>query len=559
MILGDATPKRLLTPQLSRRASGFSTPRRTSSGLGTVTPSELLSPTEVISTSKQLSDGNPPMQIEPSTGPATSAVLAASAAGAPNVSGAAAPELADAGTEAHAAPTGAMTSSDSHQASLSKAEQAGGPIGSLVSAQQTATASDSPAASATDSHQIHQAHAAQSAAVQPQTAMISPAAEMASRAYPLPAAPLEGGGLTTQSSGKFDAHIASAPTPYPSLASELSQATNSPLSSKGSAANAAFSPADKGQPGSPATAANTDSKSRFAPADPQHPPRDQAMSQAETEDSAGAVSQAPGPSDLAQDPGAAEPGTAEQHASTSDDLNMAGLHLDTADDEQLQLALAISLGKQEASEAQGIAEDSSVSQAGEPQKAAKPVQTPQADTLGSVLQMPVAGAQQGKSEASKTAASSHNAAEALAPVEPSGSNSATASEIAGATGSPHTHQSKAQAAHKPQEPAAHEGASVTANKAVSADAQQGAHSGDDTPTSAHHGMLEEHQLNLLSPDSATQGDSAEAALDSQTTEGGLRNEQTADTSQSQQSAERTPSGAESKTAGTLELVVWHHA
>ncbi|KAL0054998.1 hypothetical protein WJX82_005576 [Trebouxia sp. C0006] len=377
MVLGDATPKRLITPQLSRRTSGFSTPRRTSSGLGTVAASELLSPTEIVPTPKPTLAGSHP--TEPSSS-AESAPSSAAAVASTLDSNEAEP---GAYSEGHVTPTGAVTSSDAHQPHVSEAAQVGGPTGSLVSAQRTATVTYSHPASVAQSSVSHQS---QNTQPQAQVAMISPAAEIASRAYPLPAPPLEGEGLTTpQNSTSYDAHITIAPTPYPSLASELSLATNSPISSKGSAMSSAFSPAGQGPFDSPTAAANN-GKSRFVPPDVQQLAESggaAATSQAQPATSSPTVpkaSDAATPVRLKAEATTAEPDvkaaqtTASRHHEgvgpsdldqSAEDLSQSDLKLDTADDEQLQLALAISLGQQQAEEAQALAQDTSISQSEE--------------------------------------------------------------------------------------------------------------------------------------------------------------------------------------------------
>ena len=400
MILGDATPKRLLTPQLSRRTSGHSTPRRTTSGLAAVGPSDLLSPTEIAPSSRQTPDTQQaaaPPSVAADTEP-NAGVQSASA------------DMPDT-----IAPPGAVTCSDVKPPTLSDAAQAGVPTGSLVSAQQPAAADDSFPNSAADSAAARQhSHGlrqdAQNASYQQlQQALLSPAAEMASQAYPLPAAPLEGGGLSTrQSSAKFDAHIATAPTPYPSLASELSQ-PGSPASSKSSVApvaaafKASLSPLGKGSAESPTATNVAEGKGRFAPSSAEQTAAFEAETSARNDvpvanaaddqaTASSAAAQAPiaaaqndktmtpeqqkdsiqdlGLSDLKLD----DSTTAKegQQAQTSPDASWTGLKLDEADSEQLQLALAISLGQQEAEQAQEVAEQEVHAQSHAPQEIAEP-------------------------------------------------------------------------------------------------------------------------------------------------------------------------------------------
>ena len=480
MILGDATPKRLLTPQLSRRHSGFSTPRRTSSGLGPVAPSELLSPTEINAVPAQAGSDASLVRV---SAPSTSTAVQAASGSAEAASSA----------DQLTAPTGAMTSASSHQPVLSEAAQAGDPTGSLVSVQQLASAPDAhpPLPTHLQQRHLNSAHAGD---VQTQTILISPAAELASRAYPLPAAPMEGGGLSTpQSSGKLDAHIATAPTPYPSLASEFSQATNSPVSSKGSALGASFSPSGQGHADATSSSVNTDSKSRFAPADTQQSleaAADDPALKAETVSSAESDSDAPKVSRTLLSTGIGMLNMADQRAATAasenssvsypacsdgismsdtiqpaDDLSIADMKLDTADDEQLQLALAISLGQQEAEQAQEAAQDVSMSQHDDPLSTAELGQTPQADSPGSQQQMSIDSAQGGRSVAVKSVPNSQ---------------SDTALPM-----SSHT----------------------TTN-------QHSAHSSDGEASQTQHGMLEEHPLDLILPHSPAKESSAVAGPDS---------------------------------------------
>ncbi|DBA97220.1 hypothetical protein WJX77_007367 [Trebouxia sp. C0004] len=496
MVLGDATPKRLITQQLSRRTSGFSTPRRTSSGLGTIAASELLSPTEIGHTPKPTLAG--PCPTEPSSA-AKSAPFSAAIVSTPEVNE---PEPG-ASSEGHATPTGVMTSSDAHQPHISDAAQAGGPTGSLVSAQQMATIIDSDPASATHSSVSHQSHNTQP---QAQTAMISPAAEMASRAYPLPAPPLEGEGLTTpQNSSKYDAHIATAPTPYPSLASELSQATNSPVTSKGSVMSSAFPPAGQGPYDSPTAAANN-GRSRFVPPDVQQPAessRAATTSQAQPATSSPTVPEASDtatPVRLKAEASTTEPdveapvsrphegvGSFDLDQST-EDASLSDLKLDTADDEQLQLALAISLGHQQTEQAQALAQDSGISQSEESG------QPPEADSAG-----PASSA-----EGSTNAEPHSNEAGYAHPNQAvDTSRDKAAAAAAGQAGSTYAQQPKS---------------STAASAETSA---------------AHHELLQEHQLNLLRLKAQAQSSSSIAV----------------DEAQQQWPPVQTPSGTEASTAG----------
>ncbi len=530
MVLGDATPKRLITPQLSRRTSGFSTPRRTSSGLGTVAASELLSPTEIAPTPKPSLAGSRP--TEPSSSAESAPSGAAAVASTLDCNN---PEPA-ASSEGHVTPTGALTSSDAHQPHVSEAAQAGGPTGSLVSAQRTATATDSDPASATHSSVSHQS---QNTQPQAQVAMISPAAEMASRAYPLLATPLEGEGLTTpQNSTNYDAHIAIAPTPYPSLASELSQATNSPISSKGSAMSSAFPPAGQGPFDSPTAAANN-SRSRFVPPDKQQ--LDESSKAATTSHAQPAISSptvpeasdAASPVRLKAQASTAEPDVKAAHhegmdpsalAQSAEDLSLSDLKLDTADDEQLQLALAISLGQQQAEQAQALAQDTSISQT---EESGQPQEADSADPASSA---------EGKHAGHSHAASSN----VLSKVGKAEAAPVTAAADAAATGSvnaePNTHESGyADANHAADTSGGKAAAGTGAGQASITDAQQpqGSTAAGAEPSAAHHDVLQEHQLNLLPPNATAQSSSSTAVGEQQ----------------QQQPLVKTPSGTEAGTAG----------
>lgn len=546
MILGDATPKRLITPQLSRRTSGFSTPRRTSSGLGPVAPSELLSPTEITSTPGRPSEPQQgPTEAHPSSGlaPSHAAVAGATEAGEsqPGPS-----------SEAHATPTGALTSTESQQPFVSEAAQAGGPTGSLVSAQQPAALGDSAPASHTQSPPKHSSHAAQP---QIQTAMISPAAEMASRAYPLPAAPLEGGGLTTpQSSSKFDAHIITAPTPYPSLASELSQATNSLVSSQGSAMNSAFPPAGLEPSGSPIAVASNDGKSRFAPSDALKAKsnEDDSVSHDQFENSTDAPAQASdAPSRLHLTPDEAHTNAAEDSAEASasqdvspmdvhpsaENLSIADLKLDTADDEQLQLALAISLGQQQAEEAQTLAQGFSGPQQGDSldQSAAGSSQMPNPASADPALSMPGKDADGSHVAATEGRPALQGASAKTLHVEPLVATTSAAdsgAEVPSPQPGPDSDESSpSEAVPATADPVA----LLTSGTTGAADAQQPKGDSDAgvAPPVNQHGVMEEHQLNLLSPHDAAPAGAADAK------------------SQQPQPGVQTPSGTATQGAGTL--------
>lgn len=522
MILGDATPKRLITPQLSRRTSGFSTPRRTSSGLGTVAPSELLSPTEITSTPGRPSEPQQgPTEAQSSTGLATSQAAVASASEAEES------QPAGSSSQAHATPTGALTSSEAQQPLMSEAAQAGGPTGSLVNAQQPAAAGDSAPASHTPSPPKRSSHAAEP---QIQTAMISPAAEMASRAYPLPAAPLEGGGLTTpQSSSKFDAHITTAPTPYPSLASELSQATNSLVSSQGSAMNSAFHPAGLEPSGSPIAFASNDGKSRFAPSDALKTKsnEDDSVSHDQFDNSTDAPAQASdAPSQLHLTPGEAHTNAAEHSVeaaasedvspmdvhSSAENLSIADLKLDTADDEQLQLALAISLGQQQAEEAQTLAQDPSGTQQGDclQQSAAGSSQMSTPASADPALSMPGKDADGSHDAATEGSPAVPGASAGTSRVEPLVASTSAADSGAKAPspqpGPDSDESSPSEALPATADPAA----LLTSGTTGAADAQQpkGNSDADVVPAVNQHGVMKEHQLSLLSPHDAVQAGAA---------------------------------------------------
>ena len=223
MILGDATPKRLLSSQPSRRNSGYSTPRRTSSSLAALAASDLASPVELHAA--------PPRPPAASVDAASSTLSATSTADAAAVPEAAAgPLSAGSSADFQVTPTGALTSSVANQHVVSEAEQAGGPTGCLVSTQQVAQVTDSSPAPSTDAMSSHEPHDVQ--LLDRRSPLISPAADLAARSYPLPAGPLEDGVPLSSpaSSGMFAGHIASAPTPHPSLASDFSQALNLPAS-----------------------------------------------------------------------------------------------------------------------------------------------------------------------------------------------------------------------------------------------------------------------------------------------------------------------------------------
>ena len=389
MVLGDATPKRLLTPQLSRRTSEYSTPRRTSSGLGAVGPSDLLSPTEIALPSRQTSDTQ--KAAAPSSGSEAAAASQSEQDAQPASSGLDTPT---------AAPLGTMTSSAGTPPSLHEAAEAGGPAGSLVSAQQPAGSHDSPSSLSAESalggsqdSQPHNAAQFPTASHQLHRPLVSPAADMASRAYPLPAAVLEEGALSTpQSSGTFDAHIATAPTPYPSLASDFSQ-PGSPASPQGgggplaAALNASLTSMGKASTGSLGAGASSDNTSRLAlttPGQGSSFKEDVAATDAQgTVQSGSAANNQAGASSTASEAAAQSSGTAaserlaesaqdlslsevkldsiseqEQQAAASSDVDLAGLKLEDADSEQLQLALAISLGQQEGEAAHETAQGS---------------------------------------------------------------------------------------------------------------------------------------------------------------------------------------------------------
>lgn len=407
LILGDATPKGLLTPQLSRRTSEYSTPRRTSSGLGAVGPSDLLSPTEIAPPSREACATQKAAAPPPGSGAAAGqdAQLASSVLDAPSgaplgtVSSSVGnpPSLHEAA--ASGAPLGTMASSVGTPPGLHDAGEVGGPAGSLVRAQQPAEPHDSPSlwpaesAPGVSQDGPHDATRLPSATAQLHRPLLSPAADMASRVYPLPAPPLEEGGLSTpQSSGTYDAHIATAPTPYPSLASDFSQ-PGSPASPQGAggsplaaALRASLAPWGTTSTGSLAAGSSSESKSRLASTtfaqglsseEDVTAMDDQgaAASRSNADNHAGGSSVASPQAGStaaseqlargAQDPtmpdvnsnsgpelGSANAPGQGQQAAASSDAQLAGLKLEDADSEQLQLALAISLGQQEGETAQ---------------------------------------------------------------------------------------------------------------------------------------------------------------------------------------------------------------
>lgn len=404
MILGDATPNRLLTSQLSRRTSEYSTPRRTSCGLAAIGPSDLLSPTELDPASRQISD------TRKAASPSSTAPAAAS-------------PLDQQAQPQAAAPLGTMTCSAGGAVTLHEAAEAGGPAGSLVSTQLPAAPLDSPSSMSAssvsaDTRSVHQEshphdHTALSqASHQLHRPLASPAADMASRAYPLPAAPSEDGALSTpQGSGQFDAHIVAAPTPYPSLASDFSQ-PGSPVSPKGSGAQ--YPPVGNPSSGALPAGNSPDHKSRFALTASGR--GDSAEEDCTVMDAQGAVSstgaatgqaeaspstcQAPPQhgstaaseqpvADRAQDsnPVEAKPNCGpeqDQQAQARSDAELAGLKLDDADSEQLQLALALSLGQQEAEMAHDVAQGAMHDQGNPPASES----APHPDSAESVLPPP---------------------------------------------------------------------------------------------------------------------------------------------------------------------------
>lgn len=545
-ILGDATPKRLLTPQLSRHTSGFSTPRRTtSSSLAAVAPSDLLSPAEIPSSSPALHSGpfshhaqtpaKPTAATQSATsstprsassfptastaaaevphpqGPAASTVGMSPAASA---SGSTADAAADATPqEQHLSPTGTTSSSDANQPSITEAQQTGGPTGSLVSVQQQAATTDVGTGEERHSQTGH----AQPSADQLQKVLASPAAGLADRAYPLPVASSDGVHASTaslsspQTSGKFDAHIATAPTPYPSLASELSQ-PNSPVLAKVPPKSAPSSPNGKGQ----ATAsASAESKSRFAPSDADHTvtraDADAIIVGAEESktdalaDSLDKLSMQPevgstsaaSVADLDDLSGAELTQAAElSHAADQSD-SAPDLKLDTAEDEQLQLALAISLEQQEAEEANDI---SAEAHQADPEAQSSHSHDAQATSLSSIPET------KASSQPSALGSSHPVQSSADARVEPSlpANDTSTSGQTA---------DSKGQQTHKQQsQPLAQSEATSTAaaTEADQADTDKQAAQPSHAASSSHR-QLEEHQLDLLSAQNAQGTDAAEGS------------------------------------------------
>ena len=435
MVLGDATPKKLLTPQLSRRTSEYSTPRRTSSGLGTVGPSDLLSPTEIVPPLRQASDTQ--KAAAPSSGSGAGAVASQSEHDAQPASSA-----LDTSTTA---PLGTMTSSASTHASLHEAGEAGGPAGSLASVQQPAGSHDSPsslpAESASGGSQESHPYCAQfpAASNQLRRPLMSPAADMASRAYSLPAAQSEEGAPSTpQSSDTFDAHIATAPTPYPSLASDFSQ-PESPASpqvrgSLAAALKASRAPMGKASTGSPGPGNSSDSKSRLAlTTSGQGSSSEESVaatddqgafqSKSAADNQAGASSTASEVTSAPQNGGTAaseqladgaqglslsdvNPNSVseqDQQASASSDVNLVGLKLENADSEQLKLALAISLGQQEGEAAQQTAPGPAQPH-DQPSVASRPLQTgPMPETLPAEPTLPATGSHTSLTDESSSA------------------------------------------------------------------------------------------------------------------------------------------------------------
>lgn len=263
LLLGDATPKRLLTPQLSRHTSGLSTPRRSTSSV-TATAAAAAAPSSYVTpnTAAQPSQAPPPppatsqadTQSHTTFGPPSASVGPSDAA----TDDTDAP-VSSAMDAAGVTPMGAIISQDTSSQGIHDAASSEGPLGSLVSVQPTAQSSAYGNLSTTDEEQLQSASYLQ-APKQQHAPLTSPAAEfdvqqqqhdMSSLSLP------SADDITPQtSSSRVDAHIAAAPTPYPSLASGWSQ-PNSPKTPQTDAGqvlalNRALERAVAAQPGSPA-------------------------------------------------------------------------------------------------------------------------------------------------------------------------------------------------------------------------------------------------------------------------------------------------------------------
>lgn len=397
LLLGDATPKRLITPQLSRHTSGLSTPRRSTSSLtaGAITTPKA-APTTASSGSAAAKPASPSLQAPPPPStPSTGTIIqpeaksqAATLSDGPvqtpvaEGTGASALSASNATDVVRGAPMGAITSQYSNSsAAVHDAATSEGPSGSLVSVQ--ATASQAPAHATTpdlDAEQLQSSSYLQ-LAKQQHAPLTSPAAEPTIQQHqhvPADLSTPSADVITPQtSSTQVDAHIAGAPTPYPSLASGWSQ-PNSPETPKGDAGQATAlskaleaaaaqsvpqsSSVKKSSPLAQTTSAASD---EAAAAAKETPGRSDASSEQNpaSVSSEAAVQSAPGvvmpshASAAAEDTSTSGVGqssavehpaagvSAPQHsaAATPAGLEAAALQLDEADSDQLQAALALSL------------------------------------------------------------------------------------------------------------------------------------------------------------------------------------------------------------------------
>lgn len=386
LLLGDATPKRLITPQLSRHTSGLSTPRRSTSSLNASTSAITASAPAPFSphipgTAFAVTTGanaGPAAAATPSAGPSTSVTpgaasqqsqapphppsgisLQANAGAQTTTAGLAAlptgkaahgtsvsagdASVAAVAGETEAAgitPMGAITSTGNSTQAPHSAAPSEGPSGSLVSVQPTAAQPSAYGDSiVTDEEQLQSASYIQAPA-QHGTAqhapLMSPAAEPdvqqqqhASSSFAMPSAD----DITPQnSSTQVDAHIAAAPTPYPSLASGWSQPNSpkTPQTDAGqmSALSRALETAAGAQPGSPVSNSQLAEKTGAQEAS------------AASHGTSRLGQEASGTQGVST---AAESAPEQEAEALPADLQAADLKLDEADSEQLQAALALSL------------------------------------------------------------------------------------------------------------------------------------------------------------------------------------------------------------------------
>lgn len=395
LLLGDATPKRLITPQLSRHTSGLSTPRRSTSSLtaGAIATPKAAS-TAASSSSAALKPAPsslqaPPPPSTPSTGTVTQPEAKSQAATVSDVSeqtpvaegkGASALSAPDARDATGVTPLGAITSQDSNgSAAVHDASPSEGPSGSLVSVQATAPqASAHGTTPGLDAEQLRSASYLQQP-TQQHAPLTSPAAEPTIQQHqhvPADLSTPSADVITPQtSSTEVDAHIAGAPTPYPSLASGWSQ-PNSPktphanagqatvLSKALEAAAAQSAPQSSSLVKKSPLAQTTSAGSSEAAAAEETPfssdaPSEQTPAAVDSEVAVASAEGAVMPShaSAAEDsstsdvthtlpvehPAAGAPAPQDLAVASPAGLEAAALQLDDADSDQLQAALALSL------------------------------------------------------------------------------------------------------------------------------------------------------------------------------------------------------------------------